>query len=170
MDRILISNKTINIMSLVFYFPLLILSILFQYFNFGYLDMKLSLSIVLFPFILILFHEIIHYAGFLLFSKIKAENLILRFQKPIHIPYVSTTSPMNNKSYIYVLLLPTIIIALIASIPVILSPNIINSLLFTASVCIGTSDFLLAIRLMKLDKTTMIQTSEEGWGVMILPR
>ncbi|MDY0236916.1 MAG: hypothetical protein RBR71_12895 [Gudongella sp.] len=95
MDRILISNEKINMMSLVFYFPLLVLSILFQYLYFGYLDMKLSLSIILFPFVLILFHEIIHFLGFLLFAKIKAKNLVLRFQKPILVPYIATATPMK---------------------------------------------------------------------------
>lgn len=100
MKKIVISNTKINIISVIFFFLLLILSLSYQFLTFDYLSVNVSyiFMFVIFPVTIILLHEALHYIGFL-FAKIEIEQLILRPSKPYPITYISTSLHINECSY-----------------------------------------------------------------------
>lgn len=167
MNKIIIPMSKINILSFILFVIVVMVSVIFQYLNLNFITIQSSIIHIFMPIILCIIHEALHYIGFLLIAKVKVKQLKLTPINLNMLPYITTDMAMKPHLYAYVLIFPTLLSGIIFF-SILLTPNIVNCLLFGIAIGIAGGDILLAIELFKLDKSSKVVPIGEEWGVFVL--
>ena len=167
-NKIVVRQLSANLISIISYFIFLFISLLIQYKSHSYLVLEINPFIILSPLILSVLHELLHYIGYRYLAKIPKNEIFLSKAKILTLPFVTTSTQMSKEEYIKVLVLPTIILAFTLMFFIITSPNLLNSIVFTTGVSIGTGDILMVKSLVANKEASYIKPTENQFGVYVI--
>ncbi len=167
-ENISIKKAKINILALILFFIPSIVFILIQLKLFQYIYIKVAPFIVLTTILIPFIHELLHFVGFIIFGRLKPNQLIFKSNKSSLIPYFRATLVLNKNDYILILLLPCITLTIFSIYLALTYSNILLSILIGYSLSMGSGDLILVKELMKLNKGDKIVPSNDELGFTIL--
>lgn len=159
-----VNKKELNIISSILFLVISIISFFLQlkFHKDVYLgvDIRIFLIIISSAFL----HELLHYVAFMSIGRVKP---IIERDNSSVLPYSKTTKEISVKKFAYILLLPNLILSIISIFLVVISLNLFSSFILALVVSMGTGDYILTRKLVKLDKNTMLINNRECFGVEI---
>ncbi len=168
MKNIKIKTTKINILAIILFFISSVIFILIQSQLFNYIYIKIDLFVILTIILIPVIHELLYFVGFIIFGKLNPNHLIFKSNKSSLIPYFRTTLALNKNDYIFILLLPYIILTIFSIYLALTYSNILFSILMGYSLSMGSGDLILVKELMKLNKEDKIVPSNDELGFTIL--
>ena len=156
-----------NILALILFFIPSFIFIIIQIKLSPFVYIKKDFSIILTIILVPLIHEFLHFVGFIIFGKLKPNQLIFKSNESSPLPYFRTNIPLNKNDYILVLLLPCMILICISICLALIYGNILFSVIIGYSLSMSAGDISLAIILLKLNTTNKIVPFTDELGFTI---
>ena len=167
MKNIKIKTTKINILAIILFFISSAIFILIQSQLFNYIYIKIDLFIILTMILIPFIHEFLHFIGFITLGKLKPNQLIFKPNKSSPIPYFRTTIALRKNDYIFILLLPCIILTISSIYLALTYSNIICSFLVSYSLSMSTGDLMLIKELLILNTEDKIIPLADELGFSI---
>lgn len=168
MKEIKLKLGEINILAIILLFIPSIVFILIQLKLFQYIYIKVDSFIVLTTILIPFIHELLHFVGFIIFGRLKPNQLIFKSNKSSLVPYFRTTLALNKNDYILILLLPCITLTIFSIYLALINNNILFSILIGYSLSMSAGDLILVKELLVLNKGDKIIPSNDELGFAIL--
>lgn len=97
MQNIKVKIAKMNILSIILFFVTSIIFVLIQLKLYQYIYIDVDFLIVLTTILIPIMHELLHFIGFIIFAKLKPNQLIFKSNKSSPIPYFKTTHALGKK-------------------------------------------------------------------------
>lgn len=164
---IVVNKKKMNIFSILLFCGISLISLLIQtkIHKETYVEPNFTIILLIISFLFI--HEGLHYIAFIVFGKLNPNQIIIKSNKSSILPYVRIESEITVRKFNQALLFPTLILGIFTLYLVLNNRNILYSYLLGYAISIGTGDILLVIEMLKLDKNTLVVSSEETFGMEV---
>ncbi len=133
--------------------------------NIWYLDIIIYVVSI---FLLIIIHELIHALGFMLFGKVKKEDIKFGVAPKQGMVFCTCNKPITAKAYILIIVLPVIITGIVPLIIVTIWGNIFWLIIFAIMVSGGAGDIIMLREVMKLDKNQLVLDHPQAPAFYIL--
>lgn len=168
MQNIKVKIAKMNILSIILFFVTSIIFVLIQLKLYQYIYIDVDFLIVLITILIPIMHELLHFIGFIIFAKLKPNQLIFKSNKSSPIPYFKTTHALGKNEYILVLLLLCITLTCLSIYLSLKDNNILFSIIVGYSLSIGTGDLMLIKEFLKLSAKDEIISIEDEIGFTVL--
>lgn len=168
MKEIIVDLRKINITYLLTLVGTLLTSILIIVIKNNIVYFKWNWIIILSFLSVIIFHEVIHAVGFIIFAKVPIDKVKFGFHKQYYVPYCSADGVISKFGYISALLLPNILLGSIGLIYLFFTNNFLWSIFVTWIVASGSGDYYMLYLVSKYNNKSkfMDHPTEPGFFVI----